>query len=728
MTTIQHQIPGRIRFFTAGPGALTALAERVAPLADDADIDIDLSFNQRTGRALATFPPCEDLTRRIAEVIESMAAIAAEDAPAALPAAPAAPATSSGSTPCRLSDPGDASACALPAVADSPEYEGPGNPFWIIARKVGAFYLNRLLMPMWLRPWWTAINVSPLILDGVKSLARGKLNVSVLDAAAIGSALAMRDFNTAGTVHLLLDVSETLEDWTKEKSREDLAALFRGDDKPAWVLRKGETVQVPLSELNAGDLVVVRSGSRIPVDGVVADGTAMVNQSSMTGEPLPVKKSAGREVFAGTVVDEGTITILSEHVGDDTRFAHIARIIADSEEKRADIHSNAVQLADKIVPFSFLLAGGVYLVTRNMRQAATVLLADYSCAIKLATPLSVRAAMLESAHHGALVKGGKYLEKLAGTDAVVLDKTGTLTQAKPRVVDICPANGYSREFILRHAACLEEHFPHPVAEAVVARADEEGLEHDEAHAEVEYILAHGICSTLEGQRVLLGSKHFVHEDEGVSVDVASDALKRCTESGLSALYMAIGGKLAGVITIEDPLHPDAYRFIRRLENMGVKRIIMLTGDSENTARKVAEELEIGEFYAQVLPDEKTELVDRLKAEGHVVAMVGDGINDSAALTRADVGVSMKHGADIAREACDVMLTGGRLDSLMDSISLSRMVLKRIRRNFIFIVGGNTLFIGLGVAGIISPSVMALLHNAGTVATCAHSMRRMLPEQ
>lgn len=709
---IVRSIPGRIRFEAASERAVRILAARLREnLGDQAD-DIEIKYSHRTGRGLATFSPGNSLTERIIELMGTRPASG-----------------DSGLPPCRTAELGDEAGCALPAVNTSQAEPGAiENPFWIIARKVGRFSMARTFMPATVRPFWAAFNVAPLLLEGARALAQRKLNVSVLDAAAVGASMAMGDFNTAGTINLLLDISETLEDWTREKSRSDLATLFRGDGRPVWVLRHGTEVQKMPDELEQGDLVVVRSGARIPVDGVVADGTAMVNQSSMTGEPLAVKRSVGKEVFAGTVVEEGRIVILSEGVGDETRFAKIAQIIADSESMKADIHSQAVRMADRIVPYSFILSGVVFALTRNWMQAASVLLADYSCAIKLATPLSVRSAMLESAHRGALIKGGKYMEQLAKVDAVVLDKTGTLTEARPRVVDICPVNGFSREFILRNAACMEEHFPHPVAEAVVRKAEEEGLDHDERHAEVEYILAHGISTSLDGQRMILGSRHFVHEDEGIDVDSVNPHIRRCAADGLSNLYMAVGGKLAGVISLEDPLRPSANRFIRRLENMGVKRIIMLTGDGEETARAVAEELGIEEYHAQALPDEKTRLVDSLREEGYTVAMVGDGINDSAALTRADIGVSMKHGADIAREACDVMLTGDRLDSLMDAMAISRMVMRRIKRNYRFIVGSNTLFIGMGISGVITPAMLAFLHNSGTVLTCVNSMRPMLPEQ
>lgn len=717
--TVIRSFPGRVRFSAQSADVVEALKKRLEQALAEIETTIAIEFNPRTGRGLLTFEQDETLTAHIVSVVN-----AGCDAP-----------SRSGNELCGSSSKasGKASGCGLPAVSNTLPDASSGsdseleNPFWLITKQVTSHYMRRTLMPPAFRPYWTLFSVAPLLWNGVRSLLQRRLDVDVLDAAAIGSALLMRDFNTAGTINLLLNISETLEDWTKEKSRSDIAALYCSDQKPVWVMRKDEPIQLPPDQLVEGDLVIVRSGSRIPVDGIVADGTAMVNQSSMTGEPLAVSRSVGAEVFAGTVVEEGRIVILSEGVGENTRFAKIARILSESDELKADIHSQAVHMADKIVPFSFILSGLVYAVTRNWTQAASVLLADYSCAIKLATPLAVRSAMLEAAHRGAVVKGGKYLEQLASIDAVVLDKTGTLTEARPEVVKICPLNGYSEKFVLRNAACMEEHFPHPVAEAVVRKAEELGLEHAEHHAEVEYILAHGIATTLDGQRMILGSRHFIHEDEGISLEGAEEPLKSCAADGLSLLYLACGGVLAGIIALKDPVREDAERFIRKLEEMGVERTIMLTGDGLETARSVAGELGITEFYAQALPDEKTVLIEELREAGYTVAMVGDGINDSAALTKADIGVSMKHGADIAREACDVMLTGERLESFTDSMELSRRVMRRIQRNFIFIVASNTLFIGLGVAGIITPALLAFLHNTGTVLTCAHSMRPMLPE-
>lgn len=707
--TVIRSFPGRIRFLAETLAAVELLQQEAEVALDQVETHVTVEYNPRTKRGLLTFEGNNELTNLLVDVIESMAHKLAS--PNALSEADGAET--------------DLVAAGTQGAQQASEVE---NPVWIISQKVMNYYMTRTFMPATLRPYWTAFSVAPLIWEGLKSLGQRKLDVTVLDAAAVGAAFAMRDYNTAGTINLLLDISATLEEWTKEKSRRDIAALFNGDKKPVWVMRNEEPVSISPDELVTGDLVVVRSGSRIPVDGVVAEGTALVNQASMTGEPLAVEKSVEGEVYAGTVVEEGRIIVYAEYVGSETRFAKIAKILTESDERKADIHSQAVKMADKIVPFSFILSGIVFVATRNVKQAAAVLLADYSCAIKLATPLAVRSAMLEAAHNGAVIKGGKYLEQLSKLDAIVLDKTGTLTEARPEVLKVCAVNGYTEDFVLQQAACMEEHFPHPVADAVVRKADEVGLVHSEDHAEVEYILAHGIVTTLDGHRTVLGSKHFVQEDEGISFDSAESIINECSGPGISLLYFAYGDKLAGIIAIKDPVRDDAKPFIKKLESMDVERIIMLTGDGEETAASVAADLDIGEYYSQALPDEKTDLIHNLQDQGYTVAMVGDGINDSAALTSADVGVSMKHGADIAREACDIMLTGERLNSLTDAIDVSKRVMRRIRRNFIFIVASNTMFIGLGIAGVITPALMALLHNSGTVLTCVHSMRPMLPER
>lgn len=698
--SVIHSIPGRIRFSAHSANSIFLLKEKLGEMLATTDITVYVRYNTRTRRGLLIFIQDARLTRMLTELID----ILSEDLASLAP-----------HTPSSLPQPKEPSA-------------HQGNPLWAIGQKVFNHYSTRMFMPPMLRPVWCMIKVAPLVWQGFNSLTKGRLDVNVLDAAAIVVALFMRDFNTAGTIHLLLTISETLENWTKEKSKQDISGLFAQDKKPVWVMRKGKPVAVSYDSVKLEDLVIARSGGKIPVDGVVADGLAMVNQSSMTGESVSVEKKPGSEVYAGTILEEGRIIILAEAVGDQTRFAKLAKILTESEQMKAVIHSQAEKLADKIVPFSFIFSGIVFAATRNIRKAAAVLLADYSCAIKMATPLAVRAAMLEIAQNGAVLKGGKYLESLSKLDSVVLDKTGTLTQAVPEVVKVCPVNGFTREFVLRQAACLEEHFPHPIADAVIRKAKEEGLDHAEDHAEVEYILAHGIATTLNGQRTVLGSRHFIHEDEGINLDEAEETIRECSKRGQSLLYFACGGELAGVIAVKDPIRKDAQAFINRLKAREMKRIIMLTGDGSEAAQAVATDLGIDEYYAQVLPDDKTTLINRLKSQGHTVAMVGDGINDAAALSRADIGVSLKHGADIAKETCDIVLTGERLDSLLHAMEVSKRTMTRIKRNYFFIVASNTLFIGLGITGIITPAMMAVLHNLGTVLTCVTSLRPVVPDQ
>lgn len=565
----------------------------------------------------------------------------------------------------------------------------------------------------------------PLVKKGLSSLAQGKINVDVLDASAIAASLAMRDFNTVSLLTLLLGFGEALENWTRRKSLNSLAQSLALDVDTAWVRRGEEEFQLSLDSLKEGDLVVVRSGSSIPVDGEVVSGEASVNQASMTGEPLGVLRSPGATVFAGTVVEEGKIMIRPTGVGDDTRLSKIVRFIEDSEALKANVQGRAERLADAVVPFSFLLSGLVWLLTGNPARAAAVLLVDYSCALKLATPLAILAAMREGVRHGILVKGGRFLECLAHADAVVFDKTGTLTESRPSVVEVVPGEGYTRKEVLKLAACLEEHFPHPVARAIVRRAEEEQLHHKEEHAEVEYIVAHGIASRLHGKRVLVGSRHYVHHDEGVPVDCLHDEVERLTREGHSVLYLAMDNHLIGVIGVEDPLRAESAAVVRKLRERGIRRIVMLTGDDERTAATVAGKLGIDEYQAQVLPTDKAELVRKLQAEGHTVLMVGDGINDSPALSAADVGVTLRDGVDLAREVADVVLTECSLEQILTAMDLGKSTLRRIHVNFGATMGLNTLFLAGGLVGGLPPSASAILHNLTTVGVSLNAMRPML---
>lgn len=610
---------------------------------------------------------------------------------------------------------------AIPAATAPPESQLDKKRSRVL-RSATLFLLSPYLLPPAVSAALTVTGALPFLKRGAIALARRAVTVDVLDASAIAAAVGMGEFRTAGVISLLLKTGEYLEEWTRERSRRMLSSLFQSGEEYAWIVEEGVERRVRVADVRPGELVVVRTGGRIPVDGVVAEGEALVNQASMTGEPLPVLKREGLMVYAGTAVEEGRLSIRVVSAGDDTRVARIVKAIEESELLKADVQSKAEGLAERIVPYSFLLSGLTWLLTGSAARAASVLLVDYSCAIKLSTPLTIMAAMTHAARRGILIKGGKFIQKLAEADVFVLDKTGTLTQAAPRVVDVVPFNGFSREFILRNAACVEEHFPHSIATAVVKRAAEEGLVHEERHAEPEYILAHGIATRLSGKRICIGSRHFIHDDEGIDTSCAEEVIKEYADRGYSLLYMALDRELAGIVVIEDPLREDSRRFLRLLREGGVGRVIMLTGDSDATARQVAQKLAIREYMAEVFPERKTEVVERLKSEGRVVTMVGDGINDSPALSRADVGISMRDGADIAREACDVLLMRGELTDIIHARRISRQAMDLIQQNYRYIVGINTSLIGLGLLGAIPPSLSALMHNSATVLVTLNSLR------
>lgn len=587
----------------------------------------------------------------------------------------------------------------------------------------------RPFFPMVVNIGNAVIDSIPYLIEGVKNIFRGKLNVSVLDASAILVSLIRLDFGTVGLLTLLLGLGDMLERYTRKKSLASLADQLAIKVEQVWVRgAEGSLAQKQLSELSKDDVVVVRSGSVIPVDGVVTAGDASVNQATMTGEPLPVHRTSGGSVFAGTVVEDGEIDIRPTALGDASRLSQIVSFIQNSEAAKAGIQGKAERLADAIVPYNFLLAGLVWLFTRNLTRTASVLMVDYSCALRLATPLAILTAMKTGTERGVLVKGGRYLEALSEVDTVVFDKTGTLTQASPVLSDVIPVDGeYDEDELLRLAACLEEHFPHPVSRAIVRQAQERGVFHDdEAHdTEVRYIVAHGICSSVGGRKCVLGSRHFVGDDEGVDLAPAQDAVARLAEEGRSILYLAVGGRLAGVLGIEDPVRPEAAEAVKRLRECGVKRILMLTGDDTRTAAHVAAQLGLDGFRAQVLPQDKARHVLELKAEGARVLMVGDGINDSPALSAAHVGATLRDGTDIAQEVADVVLTRNTLTDLPAAIALGHATMRRIHQNFRVSVGLNTAFLAGGLTGLLMPAVGALLHNATTIGVCLNAMRPTL---
>ena len=521
-------------------------------------------------------------------------------------------------------------------------------------------------------------------------------------------------------------LGEALEYWTRRRSMDSLTESLALNVDTVWVLADGVETSVPLSDVREGDLVVVRDGGSIPVDGIVEDGEAVVNQASMTGEPLGVARSKGAAVYSGTVVEQGHLVIRATHVGDGTRLKQVVRFIEESEALKAGIQGKFERMADMAVPFTFALAGLVWLITRNPMQAASVLLVDYSCALRLATPLAVLAAMREGARHGVVIKGGRFLEALSEADTVVFDKTGTLTNASPHVVEVIPAAGHDRDEVLRLAACLEEHFPHPVARAVVRCAQEEGLQHEEEHAQVEYVVAHGIASTLYGKAVRVGSRHYIECDEGIDLSPLEAEIDAQARMGRSLLYLAIDGKLAGFLAIEDPLRPECPQVLKQLEELGFRRILMLTGDDERTARAVAGKLGLKEYRSQVLPADKADVIADLTAQGCKVLMVGDGINDAPALSASHVGVAMCDGADLAREVANVLLTRPDLSGLITARLLGRATLRRIHINFAATMLLNSMFLAGGLFMILTPGVSALLHNLTTLGVTLNAMRPHLP--
>lgn len=587
---------------------------------------------------------------------------------------------------------------------------------WVVLRSV---------LPLLINTANVFLGAVPYFFKGVKNLLHGKLNVEVLDASAIGMSLLLRDFRTAGLVILLLGMGEMLERYTRKKSLASLADQLALKVDRVWV-RDGHAVkEKSLSQVKPTDVIVVRTGNTIPVDGTVVAGNAAVNQATMTGEPLAVHREAGGSVFAGTVVEDGEIDIHPTKMGDGTRLNQIVQFIETSEKSKAGIQGKAERLADAVVPFNFALAGIVFLATRSLARAASVLMVDYSCALRLATPLAILTAMKQGTHTGVLVKGGRYLEALAEVDTVVFDKTGTLTQASPKLSDVVSLDPTRTEDeVLALAACLEEHFPHPASRAVVRAAQERGLDHftEEHDSTVKYVVAHGICSSVDEEKVIIGSRHFIEEDEKVDVSAATEHVERLAEQGKSILYMALGGKLIGILGIVDPLRPESREVIAALRRRGIRRIVMLTGDDARTAKTVAQALGIQEFRAQVLPTDKAGHVQALKKEGCKVLMIGDGVNDSPALSCADVGATLKEGSDIAQEVADVVLMNNSLADLPYAIDLGRATMSRIKENFTVSVGLNTGFLAGGLTGALTPATGAVLHNMTTIGVCLNAMR------
>ena len=584
-----------------------------------------------------------------------------------------------------------------------------------LARLAGEHFLRRWFLPKPLAAVVTAWRYRHFLRAGLRSLASARLDVPVLDAAAIGMSFAKRDPRTAGQTMLLLNVGETLEEYTRSRSEGALIEALLDLPETAQLLDGDEERQVPASELAPGDLIAVRTGMPVCVDGEVVRGTAMVNQAALTGEPLSVERVAGDNVFAGTAVEDGEIVVRVTADAGETKLRSIVSLVEQSEAFKSETQSRMERLADRIVPWNFLLAGVVALATRSLAKTSAALMVDYSCALKLTGSIAVLSAMRQSAQAGFTVKGSKHFEAMARADTIVFDKTGTLTEATPKVACVLALDGWNRREVLRLAACLEEHFPHPVARAVVRAAAEKNLKHRERHADVEYIVAHGIASSLDGKRVVIGSEHFVVEDEGVPIS-AEQAERVARESeGLSPLYLAVDGELVGVIGIEDPPKEGVAQAVSELRALGFERVVMLTGDNERTAARIAAEAGVTEFEANLLPEDKHAFVERLKAEGRTVAMVGDGVNDAPALSLADVGIAMGQGTAVAREVADITLTGGDLSALVSLRRLSSELTERLDSSFKEVVAINSALLAAGIGGLVTPQASSLLHNASTVA-------------
>lgn len=596
-----------------------------------------------------------------------------------------------------------------------------------LVMKTVLHYGSKLFLPMPVRAVITSVKSVKYIWHGIRCLMHGKIEVPVLDATAISVSVFRRDYATAGSVMFLLGIGEIIEEWTHKKSVGDLARSMSLNVNKVWLKRNEQEILVKSSDIEPGDHVVIRMGNVIPFDGEVVTGEGMVNQASLTGESLPVRRSVGQSVFAGTVLEEGEIEVLVKAVSGSTRFEKIVTMIEDSEKLKSSVEGKAEHLADRLVPYTLLGTGAVWLLTRNITKTLSVLMVDFSCALKLAMPITVLSAIREAGENNITVKGGKFLEAVADADTIVFDKTGTLTKATPTVKEIVPFSDYSENDLLRIAACLEEHFPHSMAKAVVDAAKERHLSHEEMHSKVEYVVAHGISSSIDDKKVLIGSSHFIFEDEGCTIPSEYQDRYDSLKPEYSHLYLAIEKQLVAVICIEDPLREEATEMVRDLKKAGIRKVVMMTGDSERTAAAIAKRVGVDEYYAEVLPEDKANFVEKEKAEGRKVIMIGDGINDSPALSAADAGIAISDGAEIAREIADITIAADDLREVVTLKLLANAMMKRIHKNYRNIVGINSGLILLGVTGIVQPTVSALLHNASTLMISLGSMKNLLDE-
>ena len=587
--------------------------------------------------------------------------------------------------------------------------------------------LRKLFLPAPLDAAYTAFRSIRFLWKGVRCVLSRRLEVEVLDALSIGVSLLRGDFGTAGSVMFLLNLGSLLEEWTRKKSLDDLARSMALNVDKVWVRSQGTEVLVPLTKVRSGDEVVVRSGNMIPLDGTVLEGEAMVNQAALTGEAMPVRKAEGSTLYAGTVVEEGECVFIAKAEGGSNRYDKIVAMIEESEKLKSSTENRALVLADKLVPWCLGATVVTYLLTRNATRAISCLMVDFSCALKLSMPLAVLSAMRECGSYHITVKGGKYLEALSQADTIVFDKTGTLTRATPQVVEVVPFSGCNEREVLQLAACLEEHFPHSMANAVVRAAKERSISHEEMHSEVEYIVAHGIASRVGGERVVIGSHHFVFEDEKCTIPTAEQQKFDALKPAYSHLYMAASGQLVGVICISDPLRPEAAAVLNGLRALGIRNTVMMTGDSERTAAAIAKQVGVDRFFAEVLPEDKANFVQQAKAEGHTVVMIGDGINDSPALSAADIGIAINSGAAIAREIADVTIKADSLEELVALKAIANSLQKRVHANYRFVLTFNSALIALGALGILQPASSAMLHNLSTIGISLKSMTNLLPE-
>lgn len=586
-------------------------------------------------------------------------------------------------------------------------------------------YGKKIFLPLPVRTFLTTLKSVKYIWKGVRTLAKCRIEVPVLDATAIGVSMLRGDFSTASSVMFLLGFGEILEDWTHKKSVDDLARSMSLNVSKVWLITEDSEVQVGTDEIKPGDRVRIHMGTVIPFDGIVTEGEAMVNEASLTGESMPVAKHESSYVYAGTVMEEGELTIRVKETSGSTKFEKIVTMIEETEKLKSAVESKAEHLADRLVPYTLAGTALAYALTRNVTKALSILMVDFSCALKLAMPISVLAAIREANAHHITVKGGKFLEAVAEADTIVFDKTGTLTKAQPTVVDVVSFNGDSKENLLRLAACMEEHFPHSMAKAVMDAAKERGLTHEEMHSKVEYIVAHGISTMVDGRKAIIGSHHFVFEDEKCTIPVGKEELFRNLPEEYSHLYLGIEGKLAAVICIEDPLRPEAPEVIKQLRKAGFTQIVMMTGDSDRTAKAIAARVGVDKYYSEVLPEDKAKFVEEAKAQGRKVLMVGDGINDSPALSAADVGIAISDGAELAREIADITIGADDLSVMVTLKEISNGLMDKIHKNYRRIVGINGSLIALGVTGVIQPTMSALLHNTSTLLIGMDSMKSVL---